>query len=178
MTRNNKTSSVLRLVGADKNNQNPLMNTKQEQKPPEPPNIVETLPVRKKRPRKTVTKNLKITKLVTEAPLNPTIKQIGTEEQPIYRRIGNEKQIINISFFLINEQLGSILERFNSCTCDDCCRIISEKALKLMPVKFVHVNKKADADEVNACLKELRPEATRILTKLCLTARTKPYHDL
>lgn len=178
MARNNKTSSVLRLVGAEINTAKTAVKTKakSEIKPEIPPETAET-PVKIKRPRKYITKKLEKESLIAEVPHNPAFRQTGADEIGYFRRQPNEKLIINVSSYLINEQLGSALERFRVCRCDECCRIITEKATAMMPDAFVHVNSKADEDEAGRLIKELRPEAIRVLTKLCISARGKAYHD-
>lgn len=180
MARSNKTSSVLRLIGApdlkikktEQTDNNYQVNANETQ----PQSLENDIGTSKKRSRnKTVIKNPEMSKLVGNSAPNPVLKQAGADE-PIYRRHGSERQIVNVSAFLVCEQIGPALERFNSCSCDTCCRVITERALSLMPDCFVHVNAKPDEDKVNGEIKRLRPEAIKILTRLCITARTRPYH--
>lgn len=186
MPRSNKTSSVLKLIGADaqikdsnkpeytdiKNN---IAATPEKTEP-----SIESEPVYEKlskRPRKTVIKKPKALKIFGDiAASNPALRQAGADE-PAYRRHGSERQIVNVSALLICEQLTAALDRFNSCDCDLCCRVITEKAIFLMPDCFVRVNTKPDEDFANEEIKRLRPEAIKVLTRLCITARTRPYHN-
>lgn len=192
MPRSNKTSSVLKLIGAEAENIKPKKSEHSEAKnntalapeysetPAENETSIKNESVHKnvsKRPRKTVIKKPKVLNLFGDnTASNPALRQAGADE-PTYRRHGNERQIVNVSALLICEQLTAALDRFNSCDCDLCCRVITEKALSLMPDCFIRVKTKPDEEYANEEIKRLRPEAIKVLTRLCITARTRPYHN-
>ncbi|MDR2532477.1 MAG: hypothetical protein LBC82_06510 [Oscillospiraceae bacterium] len=147
------------------------------------PEIPETPPPvqHKKRPRKAIVKHMKIEKLSEPGFENPALKPpSGTDKADaipkVYVRGMGERQIVSIPLLLINEQLGAAVERFNSCACDDCLRIITNRALDLMPPMYVRVLNAADEDEVNRLIRERRAEAIRVLAKICIGANKKPFH--
>jgi len=187
MPRNIKTSNVLKLLNLKEmpnvGDAVPSVPSKQPEdsgKPPHPtiPDISET-PQKPKRPRKVITKHMKIEKLSEPAGENPALRAIAVDagEEKVFMRSSTERQIVSIPLMLVNEQLGSAVERFNSCACDECLRGITDSALDLIPPMYVRVVNAADEDEVNRLIKEQRAEAIRALAKVCIAANKKPFHD-
>jgi hypothetical protein len=171
MARSNKTSNVLKMLNL---NETPAVKQKQ---PVKDMPLTEAEPSAVRRPRKNITKNLKLSDSGTS---NPALRAIEPEEaKPVkaYIRASDEKQIVSVPLLLINEQLGAAVERFNVCACDECLRGITIAASDLMPPMYVRVTNAADEDEVNRLIAERRAEAIRALARACITALSKPYHE-
>jgi len=118
----------------------------------------------------------------TVQPENPALKIIAAENgeavsEKLFTRSATERQIVSVPLMLINEQLGTAVERFNSCACDECLRGITDSALNLMPPMYIRVVNSADEDEVNRLISEQRAEVIRVLAKICIAANMKPFHD-
>ena len=56
---------------------------------------------------------------------------------------------IDINRIIIDEILDDALRRFNTCHCEKCKRIISEKVLDLVPVKIVTVTQDEERSVVD-----------------------------
>ena len=87
------------------------------------------------------------------------------------------KQIVNIVTMLINEELGTVMERFNVCDCDKCCKFITEVVAGALPSIFVRVRSKGGEAEVNAALNKYRTAVIKALTKAVLAVKKTPPHD-
>jgi hypothetical protein len=171
--RNNKTASLLKALNIEKLPDKPAVVMPEPAPPeimPEPAPIAEPSP---KKPRKNITKNMKLSEASAE---NPVIKAIPAEDRT-YVRIAGERQIVSVPLMLINEQLGAAVERFNVCACNVCLRTITDKALDLMQPMYVRVVNSADEDEVNRLMRERRAEAIRVLAKVCISAPGKVFCD-
>ncbi|MBO6232189.1 MAG: hypothetical protein J6O50_16640 [Ruminiclostridium sp.] len=109
--------------------------------------------------------------------MNPAIKPPEREAvPPVFVKADNGTQFVNIPFLLINEQLGSIMERFHCCTCDKCVAAVTEESLKQLPVSVVRIKRKSDADTVNRAAADARSEAIRIITKAVMFVKSNPRH--
>lgn len=107
---------------------------------------------------------------------NPVIKGIMPEDPEYRKPSGMDVQIVNLPAMLINEQLGTVMVRYKVCTCAACCEGVTSTAASLLPTVFIKVSGSSDAAEVNQKLKEMRPEVVKVLTKLCISARNRPFH--
>ena len=87
------------------------------------------------------------------------------------------KQIVNIVTMLINEELGAVLERFNACDCDKCCKFVTEVVAGALPSIFVRVKSISGQDAVNDALDKYRPAVIKALTKAVLAAKKAPPHE-
>ncbi len=111
------------------------------------------------------------------APFNPAIKPPEKEAvPPVFIKADNGTQFVNIPFILINEQLGSIMERFHCCTCDICATAVTDEALRNMPRNIVRIKRKADTDSVNRAAADARSDAIRIITKAVMLVKSNPPH--
>ncbi len=121
-----------------------------------------------------------------EAPEPPVIKAKhknpnlripnGVDIPVIYEKKTAGFQLVNVTFLLINEQLGQVMERFNCCMCEKCAAIITAEALKRIPPMLVPVRRKSDADKVNELAARSRSEVIKILTKAVITVKNNPKH--
>lgn len=108
---------------------------------------------------------------------NPVFHAPEKEAVPqIFVKSDTGTQFVNIGFLLINEQLGSIMERFRCCTCDDCVAAVTEEALKNMPTRIVRVKRVSDAESVDRAAAGLRSDSIRVITKAVMLIKTNPRH--
>lgn len=108
---------------------------------------------------------------------NPAIKPPDRENVPVvFVKAENGTQFVNIPFLLINEQMGSIMERFHCCTCDICVAAVTEESLKRLPPSLIRIKRKSDADEVNRVAADMRSDAIRIITKAVMFVKSNPRH--
>ena len=108
---------------------------------------------------------------------NPLIQEPTGENIPVVfvkSEIGT--QFVNIPFLLINEQLGSIMERFNCCTCDKCIAEVTVGCLPKLPQNIVRIKRAADEELVNKAAADMRNEAIRIITKEVMFIKSNPRH--
>ena len=122
----------------------------------------------------------KILSLVGEPPQppkNPVVRIPEEDEIPIiFTKTTPAFQIINVTFLLINEQLGQVMERFHCCTCEKCAAAVSLEVMKRYPPVIVKIKRKSDADEVNRLAVEHRSEIISALTKAVITVKANPPH--
>lgn len=108
---------------------------------------------------------------------NPIIKAPEKEAvPPVFVKSDTGTQFVNIPFLLINEQLGSIMERFRCCTCEKCIAAVTDEALRELPQNIVRVKRVSDTEAVNRAAADMRSEAIRILTKAVMLIKTNPRH--
>lgn len=112
-----------------------------------------------------------------ETPKNPVVRIPDEDEIPIiFTKTTPAFQIVNVTFLLINEQLGQIMERFHCCTCEKCVARATTEALRSLPSLAVEVRRKDDTYKVNLLAAQHRSEATKVLTKAVMTVKALPKH--
>lgn len=116
--------------------------------------------------------------LFPEAQHNPSLR-IATIDGSKTRYTWNygSRQLLNIMTMLINDELGTVLERFNVCECEKCCKFITQTALDELPAVFVQAKSKADEQKVNAELNKYRPTVIKALTKIVISIKNNPIHS-
>lgn len=108
---------------------------------------------------------------------NPLLRIPETEDIPvIFQKTAPGTQLVNVVFLLLNEQLGTVMERFHCCTCEKCAAAVSLEVMKRYPPVIVKVKRKSDADEVNRIAAEHRSEIISTLTKAVITVKANPPH--
>ena len=108
---------------------------------------------------------------------NPLLRIPEKEEIPvIFTKTAPGTQLINVVFLLLNEQLGTVMERFHCCTCEKCAAAVSLEVMKRYPPVIVKIKRKSDADEVNRVAAEHRSEIISALTKAVITVKANPPH--
>ena len=108
---------------------------------------------------------------------NPNIHTPEKEAvPPVFVKSDTGTQFVNVPFLLINEQLGSIMERFHCCTCAKCIAAVTADALSELPDTVVRVKRISDADTVDRTAAEMRSEAIRVITKAVMKVKTNPKH--
>jgi len=108
---------------------------------------------------------------------NPIINAPEKETvPPVFVKSDTGTQFVNIPFLLINEQLGSIMERFRCCTCEKCIAAVTEEALRQLPSTVVRVKRVSDTEAVNRAAADMRSDAIHVLTKCVMLIKTNPRH--
>ena len=108
---------------------------------------------------------------------NPVLKPPEREAvPPVFVKSDTGTQFVNIPFLLINEQIGSIMERFRCCTCDECVSAVTGEVLKNLPAKIVRVRRVSDTETVDRAAAAMRSEAIRVITKAVMLIKTNPIH--
>ena len=111
------------------------------------------------------------------ADCNPLLRIPEEEEIPvIFTKTTAGTQLVNVVFLLINEQLGTVMERFHCCTCDKCAAAVTLEVMKRYPPVIVTVKRKSDADKVNRAAAEHRSEVISSLTKAVITVKANTPH--
>lgn len=107
------------------------------------------------------------------APTNPLMRIPEKDEVPeVFVKTTPGFQIINVTFLLINEQIGHVMERFNCCTCPKCIASVTAEVLKKAPAVTVEVRHKNDAYRVNRLMAQHKAEISRILTKAVINVKS------
>ncbi len=108
---------------------------------------------------------------------NPLLRIPETDDIPvIFQKTSPGNQLINVVFLLLNEQLGTVMERFHCCTCEKCATAVSLEVMKRYQPVVVKVKRKSDADMVNRIAAEHRSEIISALTKAVITVKANPPH--
>lgn len=117
----------------------------------------------------------KVLNLLSEKPSNPILK-LPEEEYipPIYSRTGSGTQQINVMFLLMNEQLGTVMDRFHCCMCPNCAQAVTREAIKQLPPLIVTVKRKEDEQRVNELAARTRARVIQIITKAVIFVKSNP----
>ena len=183
MTREFKTDQVMKLVGKEKKRGIPKPIT--AEKPSEKEAVSQS--------RKKILSNKRAQEAVRPenifAPAGspvtvseiPAVAAMAPEERPVFVRSAlktsaGEVQMVSVPFLLINENLGTIMDRFGVCWCDECCKEITIRALEMLPSQYVRVERKSDEELVNELVKANRQSVIQVLTKICITSKGKNFH--
>jgi len=106
---------------------------------------------------------------------NPLVRIPEPDEQPvIFTKNTAGFQLINVTFLLMNEQLGQAMERFNCCTCYKCAAAVTSETLRHFPQVIVPVDRKSDAKIINELAAKHRPQFTAVLAKAIITVKSNP----
>ncbi|MDR0821220.1 MAG: hypothetical protein LBN40_01985 [Oscillospiraceae bacterium] len=192
MSKNIDKSNLMKLIGAESPDVPSLGGRRSEPRSPgKPPASIEPTeeaePLKKKRPPKTAVGGKGLADFVAAPSANPVMRNIKpTEprveakvEQPLAYHIPNglSRQILDLPFYLFNEQFGEIAAKYAVCTCDICCERFAKAAAEQSEHKVVFIGSDDDLNEADAAIAEARPDMIRILTKLCIAAKFKPFHE-
>ena len=105
------------------------------------------------------------------------VKAVQNKPEARYTWSGTGKQIVNIITMLINEELGAVLDRFNVCDGDKCCKFVTEVVAGAIPPVFIHVKSKSGEEAVNQALAKYRTAVIKALTKAVLVIKKSPPHE-
>lgn len=114
---------------------------------------------------------------VREQPSNPMLTVPESEPIPVvFTKTAGGTQLINVVFLLINEQLLTVMERFNCCTCEECAAAVTMEVLEQIKPVYVTVKRKSDADGVNKTAAEYRSEVISAITKAVIKRKSSLSH--
>ncbi len=108
-----------------------------------------------------------------QANVSPVIKQVSPAPERIYVWNG-ERQIVNLTALMLNEQLCLVGERFNICLCPDCCAEITRMMMK--KPYFLSVTSVQEEMFLNEQLPAYRQQVIKELTRIAITMKNKPFH--
>lgn len=109
-----------------------------------------------------------------EAADNASQSRETTVSRPVTRHTG--QITIDINRIIIDEILDDALRRFNTCHCEKCKRIISEKVLEQVPVKLVTVSQDEEQSVVDSYCNYARKEIYSAIVKTVLKNKRRPFH--
>lgn len=117
----------------------------------------------------------KVLNLLSDKHPNPVLK-VPEEEYipPIYTRTGSGTQQINVMFLLMNEQLGTVMDRFHCCMCPSCAQAVTREAMKQLPPLIVTVKRKDDEQKVNELAARTRARVIQVITKAVILVKSNP----
>lgn len=109
---------------------------------------------------------------------NPMLTVPESEPIPVvFTKTTGGTQLVNVIFLLINEQLATVMERFNCCTCEECAAAVTAEVLELVKPVYVTVKRKSDADEVNKIAADYRGEVISAVTKAVIKRKSSFFHE-
>lgn len=94
--------------------------------------------------------------------------------RPVTRHTG--QITIDINRIIIDEILDDALRRFNTCHCEKCKRVISEKVLEQVPVKIVTVTPDEEQSVVDSYCNYARKDIYSAIVKTVLANKRRPFH--
>lgn len=96
--------------------------------------------------------------------------------KPLTRHTG-QQITIDINRIIIDEILDDALRRFNTCHCEKCKKIITEKVLEQVPVKIVTVTQDEEQSVVDSYCSYARKDIYSAIVKVVLANKRKPFHN-
>lgn len=94
--------------------------------------------------------------------------------RPVTRHTG--QITIDINRIIIDEILDDALCRFNTCHCEKCKRIISERVLEQVSVKIVTVTPDEEKSVIDSYCNYARKEIYSAIVKTVLENKRRPFH--
>lgn len=101
--------------------------------------------------------------------------QSKTSAKPVTHHTG--QITIDINRIIIDEILDDALMRFNTCHCEKCKKIITEKVLEQVPVKIVTVTQDEEQSVVDSYCSYARKDIYAAIVKVVLANKRKPFHN-
>lgn len=101
--------------------------------------------------------------------------QDKTFVKPVAHRTG--QITIDINRIIIDEILDDALMRFNTCHCEKCKKIITEKVLEQVPVKIVTVTQDEEQSVFDSYCSYARKDIYSAIVKVVLANKRKPFHN-
>lgn len=99
-------------------------------------------------------------------------------EEPQVKRssLRTEQVTIDVNRVIIDEILDDALRRFNTCHCEKCRNIITEKVLEQVPVKIVTVSPDEEKSVVDSYCSYARKDIYSSIVKTVLANKRRPFH--
>ncbi|MGN0610416.1 MAG: hypothetical protein ACI4JI_01410 [Ruminiclostridium sp.] len=106
----------------------------------------------------------------------PEEDEIAEEPQVKRSTLCTEQVTIDVNRVIIDEILDDALRRFNTCHCEKCRNIITEKVLEQVPVKIVTVSPDEEKSVVDSYCSYARKDIYSAIVKTVLANKRRPFH--
>lgn len=87
-----------------------------------------------------------------------------------------EKVTIDINRIILADMLDEALTRFNTCHCDKCKEIITDKVLKIVPVKIVTIRQGEEKATIDKYCEYTKKELSSAIVKVVMANKRQPFH--
>ncbi|MGN0699126.1 MAG: hypothetical protein ACI4JV_10305 [Ruminiclostridium sp.] len=184
--KSSKTRQVMNLINAKPSGVNPFLPPAEQEK--EKKAKSESSVEDKLRTYTQSKRGANAPKQPTQVKHNPMLHIPDEEEQtmqntqetvpakPLRRHTG-QQITIDINRIIIDEILDDALRRFNTCHCEKCKKIITEKVLEQVPVKIVTVTQDEEQSVVDSYCSYARKDIYSAIVKVVLANKRKPFHN-
>ena len=103
-----------------------------------------------------------------------------TEKKPEKKKVKQtevEKITIDVNRIILADMLDEALTRFNTCHCDRCKEIITDKVLKIVPVKIVTIQQGEEKATIEKYCEYTKKELSSAIVKVVMGNKRQPFHD-
>ena len=120
---------------------------------------------------------------VTEEFIEDTYEEISApvvEKKPeknTIRQAEVEKITIDVNRIILADMLEEALTRFNTCHCDRCKQAITERVMKLVPVKIVTIRQGEEKETIEKYCEYTKKELSSAIVKVVMANKRQPFHD-
>ncbi len=87
-----------------------------------------------------------------------------------------EKVTIDINRIILSDMLDDALTRFNTCHCDKCKEAITERVLKIVPVKIVTITQGEEKATIDKYCEYTKKEISSAIVKVVMANKRQPFH--
>ena len=176
-----KTRQVMNLINAGPSGVNPFLPADAVEKGPKAEKRDEGDPVENKLRDYTKSKRGYSSRSSVKVKHNPMLN-LPEEEEPVSepkeKRSSRltEQVTIDVNRVIIDEILDDLLRRFNTCHCEKCRSIITEKVLEQVPVKIVTVSPDEERSVVDSYCSYARKDIYSAIVKTVIANKRRPFH--
>lgn len=104
--------------------------------------------------------------------------QVVAERQHVKKvQLAGEKVTIDINRIILADMLEEALTRFNTCHCDRCKQAITDRVLKLVPVKIVTIQQGEEKATIDKYCEYTKKELSSAIVKVVMANKRQPFHD-
>lgn len=177
-----KTRQVMNLINAGPSGNNPFLPADAADKEAKTDKRDEGDPVESKLRDYTDSKrgfsSSRLSKKVKHNPMLSIPEDDEPAAEPQSRRsaLRAEQITIDVNRVIIDEILVDALRRFNTCHCEKCRNIITEKVLEQVPVKIVTVSPDEEKSVVDSYCSYARKDIYSAIVKTVLANKRRPFH--
>ncbi|MBQ2798924.1 MAG: hypothetical protein IJF09_06000 [Ruminiclostridium sp.] len=103
-----------------------------------------------------------------------------TKKKPEKKKVKQaevEKVTIDVNRIILADMLDEALTRFNTCHCDRCKEIITDKVLKIVPVKIVTIQQGEEKATIEKYCEYTKKELSSAIVKVVMANKRQPFHD-
>lgn len=104
--------------------------------------------------------------------------QVVAEKQSVKKvQLAGEKVTIDINHIILADMLEEALTRFNTCHCDRCKQAITDRVMKLVPVKIVTIQQGEEKATIEKYCEYTKKELSSAIVKVVMANKRQPFHD-